>query len=148
MKSEKGYVMVSLYDIWNSLDTESKEDFIENIIYQEDVSSKLIDELIDVLIDDTVVTKSFNGWIYNGRTKILEKLGLLQAKHFSSLLHELNQAMLDAKRWNKEYSAIYDELRQLREEYGIPYKSLPQIPYENAGWVRIEDIAKYFKSED
>ena len=119
-KFENDNIIISLYDLVDNLSDEAKKELGQQLIW----SSEVYKDLIDAIVNDTVVTRHFAYNIFNARESILKSLGVLEKNHFRSLLAELHQEKEEHNRWEKDYWTLYHSLPSdyranmpTREEY-------------------------------
>jgi len=148
MKIENGWVKIDICDVWDALDDDGKREFLENIAYKTEVFEEIVDQIVNEITNESVVAENFNGYIYKAREKILEKLNLIQARHFVSLIHELECAKRKAYENDKKY---WDLRRKVRDYLGFDivnqFNELEKERVEYPKWLDVEDIKKYFDKE-
>lgn len=152
MKIENGYVQIDIEDVWNSLDEKGKYDFLENIAFTNEAWESIVDSLIiDSIIEESVVSSTYNAHIMKARQKLLEHLGKIQVKHFTTLVHELNKAKKDIYELQEKQRNIISSISDnfgAEAVYDVLGTAKPTVKVEYPSWINEETIKKYFEQNN
>ena len=103
---EKENIVISIYDIIEELPLEAKREIGQSLIWDKEV----FNDVLDAIINERIVTKSFGYNIFNARRDILESLNILERNHFRSLLNELANETSERRRWENDYWKLYHSI--------------------------------------
>lgn len=124
----------NLLDLVDNLSTEQKRELAQCLVWDKE----LMDEFVDKLMTDPVVTSSFNSITYDARLKLVELLPVMAQEIIRSLLWELKGAQSEEHRYRKWAWELYhawpnSEVRRPKPETFIP-TPLPSTNEVRAMW--------------
>jgi hypothetical protein len=125
IKIDDGVLSINLSDILDVMTDDHKREFMKHAVWQQDI----FEDLIHAIVNDHIVTEHFGSNIYDTRKQILESIGKLEANHFRSLMHELEQSEIEKDKWQTDYWKLYHSLSSDQK------MKAPQTErYQNAKW--------------
>lgn len=122
---DRGCISIELGDLWDKLSYEDKKSILKDVAWEKEI----LDDIVDAICNEKIVTSNFECNIFDARQRILESLAKLEANHFRSLLLERNEARLNYERMRQDYYKLLDAVRD-----SIPWQKFSGEGYQSARW--------------
>lgn len=103
LELKDGQLSFCVSELWDLLTDDQKKQMAKSMVWEADV----LDDLINAIINDEIVTSSFDYQTYGARKRILESLGVMERNHFRSLLSEMKSQKDTSDEYSKAYFRLY-----------------------------------------
>lgn len=127
---EDGVFKMPLWSLLEELEPEERRELARSLIWHKEV----LEEFVDGLATDVVITSTFESNVYHLRRRILERTGEIERSHFRSLMFELEAMRIDMDHWRKQYWKLYHAVEDLGH--------LPRLEghVRRTGWPTDEEV--------